>query len=196
MWGSDKKNQRPNLAVDTLIGANTTIRGDVVFAGGLHIDGKVYGSLTAESGQGAVLVLSDKGLIEGELRAPHVVINGQVRGNIYAAERVELAAQAKITGNIYYRLLEMTAGAEVNGQIVRDEEPLKRLPAPQPAEPVRLAAPAAGDPADDDGSTGVVTPAESGDSGAEPAAGDSGHDAQGQAQAPASASRHGKGRRG
>lgn len=188
MWGSDKKNQRPNLPVDTLIGANTTIRGDVVFAGGLHIDGKVYGSLTAETGQGAVLVLSDKGVIEGELRAPHVVINGQVRGNIYAAERVELAAQAKVTGNIYYRLLEMTAGAEVNGQIVRDEEPLKRLPAPQPAEPARLAAPVA-DAADDDapGAT-VATAGEIVDAPAEPAPADT----NGSASAP----RHGKGRRG
>jgi cytoskeletal protein CcmA (bactofilin family) len=188
MWGSDKKNQRPNLAVDTLIGANTTIRGDVVFAGGLHIDGKVYGSLTAESGQGAVLVLSDKGVIEGELRAPHVVINGQVRGNIYAAERVELAAKAKVTGNIYYRLLEMTAGAEVNGQIVRDEEPLKRLPAPAPAlvEPARLAAPVADEAVDADATE--VAAAEAPDSATEPAP----------TEGPSSTTtpRHGKGRRG
>lgn len=188
MWGSDKKNQRPNLPVDTLIGANTTIRGDVVFAGGLHIDGKVYGSLIAETGQGAVLVLSDKGVIEGELRAPHVVINGQVRGNIYAAERVELAAQAKVTGNIYYRLLEMTAGAEVNGQIVRDEEPLKRLPAPQPTEPARLAAPVA-DAVTDVETTVVDTAAgEATDASAQPTP----TDAHGSASAP----RHGKGRRG
>jgi cytoskeletal protein CcmA (bactofilin family) len=192
MWGSDKKNQRPNLPVDTLIGANTTIRGDVVFAGGLHIDGKVYGSLTAESGQGAVLVLSDKGLIEGELRAPHVVINGQVRGNIYAAERVELAAQAKVTGNIYYRLLEMTAGAEVNGQIVRDEEPLKRLPAPvpapAPAEPARLAAPVA-DATDDERIAG--TDAVDGEATEAPA-----EQAPSDTQASTAPTRHGKGRRG
>ncbi len=192
MWGSNKKNQRPNLPVDTLIGANTTIRGDIVFAGGLHIDGKVYGSLTAESGQGAVLVLSDNGVIEGELRAPHVVINGKVHGNIYAAERIELAAKAKVTGNIYYRLLEMTAGAEVNGQIVRDEEPLKRLPAPAPAlapvEPARLIAPTAEDTIDD----------------AEPASGLAAAEAPDRAAAPAPAeepsftttARQGKGRRG
>lgn len=178
MWGSDKKGQRPNLPVDTLIGANTTVRGDVVFAGGLHVDGRVYGSLTAEAGQGAVLVLSDKGQIEGELRAPHVVINGEVRGNIYASERVELAAQAKVTGNIYYRLLEMTAGAEVNGQIVRDEGPLERQPAPAPT------AEAAGPDAHAPGTGAVEAPGAGTPATAQPA------------EADAHAARAGKGRRG
>jgi cytoskeletal protein CcmA (bactofilin family) len=58
-----------------------------------------------------------------------------LKGDIVASERVELAAQARVHGNIYYKLLEMAAGAQVNGQIVREEEPRKQLPKPAAAAP-------------------------------------------------------------
>jgi cytoskeletal protein CcmA (bactofilin family) len=137
MFGSDKKGaSRPPVNVDTLIGSRTVIRGDVGFAGGLHVDGKIVGSVVSEPDVEAMLMLSDKGVIEGEVRAPHVVINGQLKGDIVASERVELAAQARVVGNIYYKLLEMAAGAQVSGQIMREEEPRKQLP--KPAEPVEV----------------------------------------------------------
>lgn len=131
MFGNNKRgNGSPPVHVDTLIGSNTTIRGDVSFSGGLHVDGRIEGSVVATPGDAALVMLSDKGVIEGEVRAPHVVINGQIRGDIIASERVELAAQARVEGNIYYKLLEMAAGAQVNGRIVREDEPRKQLPRP------------------------------------------------------------------
>lgn len=131
MFGSEKKpGSRAALSVDTLIGEKTVIRGDLTFTGGLHVDGTVYGVITAE-GTDAMIMLSEKGRIDGEIRAPHVVINGTLTGDIVAAERVELASQARVSGNIYYKLLEMAAGAQVNGQIVRDEEPKKPVSQPK-----------------------------------------------------------------
>lgn len=129
MFGSDRKAAgRPTMAVDTLIGSQTVIRGDVTFSGGLHIDGQVHGAIVAEAGSDAVVTVSDKGRIEGEIRAPHVVINGTLAGDVIATERIELAAQARVTGNIHYKLLEMHAGAQVNGQIMREEEPRRQPP--------------------------------------------------------------------
>ena len=141
MFGSDKKSgaPRPAVQVDTLIGASTVIKGDISFTGGLNIAGRVFGAIVAENGGNALLVLSENGSIEGEVRAPHVVIHGAIKGDIVASEHIQLAAQARVTGNIYYKLLEMAAGAQVNGQIVREEEPRKSLPKPTgdtPAEPV------------------------------------------------------------
>lgn len=136
MFGNDRKhNGRPAVNVDTLIGAGTVIEGDIRFRGGLHVDGTVRGKVLAEPGVEAVLTLSDQGTIEGEVTAPHVVINGVLRGDVFARERIEMAAQARVTGNIHYKLLEMAAGAQVNGQIVREEEPRREpaagaLPAP------------------------------------------------------------------
>jgi cytoskeletal protein CcmA (bactofilin family) len=140
MFGNNRKDgQRPAVNVDTLIGEQCTIEGEVRFSGGLHVEGTIKGAVAAESGAEAVLMLSDKGRIEGEIRAPHVVINGHVRGDIIAAERVELAAQARIEGNIYYKVLEMAAGAQVCGHLVREDEPRKQLPRPAEIEVVKEA---------------------------------------------------------
>lgn len=120
MWNGTKK-QRIDK-VDTLIGQHTEVHGDIVFSGGLHIDGVVKGNIEAGNDGSTTLVLSDKGSVEGEVRIPHVMINGLVIGNIYAAESVELAPQARITGNVYYKRIEVAMGAEVNGSLVHLDE--------------------------------------------------------------------------
>lgn len=133
MWGNDKRaggSAKPASGVESLIGQRTVIRGDIEFAGGLHVDGQVIGTLVADPNGDGTLILSDKGVIEGQVRAPHVVINGRITGDIYASERIELAANARVHGNIHYKVLEMAAGAQVTGQLVRTDEPLKQLPAP------------------------------------------------------------------
>lgn len=130
MFGSKKHQARPAITVDTLIGPKTTIVGDLKFSGGLHVDGTIKGSVIAETESEAILILSDRGSIEGQVRAPHVVINGQVCGDIFASEKVELAELARVTGNIHYKLLDMSSGAQVCGQIMREESPVKLLTGP------------------------------------------------------------------
>ncbi len=135
MFGSDKnkpaaKSTKPSSEVQTLIGENTTIRGDISFSGGLHVNGTVHGAVAAEDdSHDALLVLTDKGTIEGEVHAPHVVINGVLHGDVVATQKIELAASARIHGNIYYRLMEMAVGAQVNGKMIFEEEPARQLSA-------------------------------------------------------------------
>lgn len=120
MWGnsSNKKSSK----IDTLIGQNTELRGDVRFSGGLHIDGIVRGNIIAELGEGSILSLSERGLIEGEVRVPNVVLNGCVNGDVYSSDHIQLAANAKIKGNVYYKLIEIARGAEVNGNLIHYDE--------------------------------------------------------------------------
>jgi cytoskeletal protein CcmA (bactofilin family) len=105
--------------VATIIGEGTVITGDVAFSGGLHIDGKVEGNVTASSSSDATLTLSQEGVIHGNVEVPTVVIDGEIRGDVNVSERVQLAANSRITGNVIYNLIEMAVGAEVNGQLVR-----------------------------------------------------------------------------
>ncbi len=114
MFGS-KKN---NLKVDTLIGQSTEIKGDVVFKGGLHLDGTIIGSIYAEDDSGSTLIVSNNGAVEGDVTVPNIVLNGKVTGDVYASEKVELAKLARVSGNVYYNLLEMAMGAEINGNLV------------------------------------------------------------------------------
>ena len=117
---SSKK--RKSAKIDSLIGQNTLLCGDVEFSGGFHIDGKLKGTVRAVE-ESSLLTLSDHGVVEGDVHVPNIILNGTVIGDVYASERVELASNAKVIGNVYYNLIEMAMGAEVNGNLVHQAEP-------------------------------------------------------------------------
>lgn len=116
-----KKNNRRNSQIDSLIGSGTELLGDVHFRDGLHIDGVVKGNVIAE-GEHSMLTMSEQGRIEGEVRVHNIVLNGEVRGDVHAFQHIELAPAARVTGNVYYNLIEMAMGAEVNGNLVHEAE--------------------------------------------------------------------------
>ncbi len=116
-----RKNRR-HTVVDTLVGANTRISGDLHFSGGCHIDGTVNGSVTADPDSKSALSISDGGNIDGGVTVPYVVLNGIVRGDVFANQRVELGPTARVIGNVYYNLIEMAIGAEINGKLVHQPE--------------------------------------------------------------------------
>ncbi len=132
MFGNDKRNTKVAVAaINTLIAEGTRINGDVQFKGGLHLEGVIDGAISAE-GVDAVLTLSDKGRINGEVRVSNAVINGTVNGDIFVGERLELAGNARVEGNVHYKVLEMAAGAQVNGKMLYQSESPRRLSAPEP----------------------------------------------------------------
>lgn len=115
---------KPNLPegqIDTLIGPQVVIRGDLQFSGGLHIEGRVIGKLFAEEGQKAMLTLAENGSIEGEIHSPVVVINGRVDGDIHSSERMQLASKARVQGNVHYKVVEMAAGSILSGRLLHVE---------------------------------------------------------------------------
>ena len=122
MLGQGKKSKRSSTKVDTIIGQQTRIEGDVHFSGGLHIDGQVKGGVIAEADSTSVLTVSEHGSIEGDVRVPTVILNGRVNGDVRSDERIELAAKARVDGDVYYNLLEMAMGAAVNGSLVHNTE--------------------------------------------------------------------------
>lgn len=113
----------------TLIAKGSTITGDIQFDGVLHIQGNVVGHVTVAGDKGQ-LVVDRSGVVEGEVRVPHIIINGQVVGDVWATEKLELAENARVEGNVTYETIEMMAGAQVNGKLVRNKEEQKSLPAP------------------------------------------------------------------
>jgi cytoskeletal protein CcmA (bactofilin family) len=118
--------------IDSLIGVATNIKGDVLFNGGLRIDGQVIGNLTTETDKPSVLVISEHAKITGEVRAAHLIVNGEIIGDVYTTELLELQPKARITGNVYYKALEMHGGALVSGQLSHGHvaiEPLLKLAA-------------------------------------------------------------------
>lgn len=128
MWGNSKSG-RGVISVTTLIAQGTTIRGNIAFSGVLHVDGVVEGSLQAD-GNDATLTLSERGRIHGEISVPNAVINGAVVGNLHIGNRLELANAARVEGDIHYRVLEMSAGAQINGKMIYRSEAPRQLAGP------------------------------------------------------------------
>jgi cytoskeletal protein CcmA (bactofilin family) len=125
------RKQRTSGVIQTLVGDGTRIKGDVRFDGGCHIDGVVHGNVIADRDPEAFLSISSEGLVDGSVRVPTVMLNGKVQGDVYASIRVELGSSAKVIGNLHYELLEMAAGAEINGKLIH-ESVQEKAPAKQP----------------------------------------------------------------
>ena len=117
------KKKIKTMHVDTLVGKHTKVVGDILYTGGVHIEGEIEGNLMAEEADKGFVVVSESGLVKGEIRGPTVIVYGTVNGDVYATGTIELAAGAKINGSVYYNLLEMATGAEVNGNLVHQQNP-------------------------------------------------------------------------
>jgi cytoskeletal protein CcmA (bactofilin family) len=118
------RKSRSQASIGTLVGAETRVHGDVEFTGGFHVDGYVKGNVRSTKDQRSVISISERGCVEGTVMVPHVVLNGTVKGDVRATERVELGPKARVIGNVHYKLIEMSIGAEVNGKLIHESDHL------------------------------------------------------------------------
>ena len=121
MWFARRK--QPTIR--SLVGEGTVLHGDIGFADGLRIDGEVHGNVAATTAT-SLLVVSEKARVHGEVKAGHVIINGEVTGPVHATELLELQPKARVTGDVRYELLEMHQGAMIDGEL----RPLKSTERP------------------------------------------------------------------
>ncbi|MCP5162464.1 MAG: polymer-forming cytoskeletal protein [Hahellaceae bacterium] len=143
MWVKKKATTKPKSHghFDTLISSKTQLEGDLTFSGGLHVDGRIKGTIRAADNSDAVVRISDVGEVDGDVIAPHIIINGTVHGDVHSSQHIELAANASIKGDVYYHLIEMVMGAEVNGNLVHHKSPVavesakSELPEPASLQP-------------------------------------------------------------
>ena len=117
--------EKPCNTIDTLVGVKSELKGDISFSGGLRIDGKVKGNITAKGEANSTLVLSEHAVVVGNVTVPHIISNGSIKGIVRASERIELQPRSEISGDVHYKVIEMAYGAVVNGNLIRElgEEP-------------------------------------------------------------------------
>ena len=116
------KKQSRHAVIETLVGSNSKLNGDLHFRGGCHVDGTVNGNVSADPDTDSALSISDIGSIDGGVTVPYVILNGIVKGDVFASQRIELGATARVIGNVYYNLIQMAEGAEINGKLVHQPE--------------------------------------------------------------------------
>ncbi len=110
-----RKSKDPDI--ETLIGPGTRVEGHVLATGGVHVEGRVHGNVVAESGN-AVLQIAEGAVVEGDVDVPRVVVHGEVRGDIRARDRIALGPKARVAGSVVYGVIEMAAGAVIQGRLV------------------------------------------------------------------------------
>ena len=128
-----KKRQPP---IRSLVGEGARFVGDLEFSDGLRIDGEVVGNVTATNEHGNLLVISEKARIVGKVKAGHVIINGEVLGPVESGELLEIQPRARVYGDVRYLMLEMHAGACVEGDLrplKPEERPTLTLAASNPS---------------------------------------------------------------
>ena len=118
----NKRIEHEQDGIDTLIGRGCRIEGDIVFRGGLSVDGHIIGNVRAEPQGAGYLIVPPQGRIEGDVCARHIVVSGEVVGNLHASDRVELLARARIIGNVSYGGMTMQAGCSVIGRLLQVDE--------------------------------------------------------------------------
>lgn len=127
-------NQKKQPAIRSLIADGNHIEGHVNFVDGLRIDGSVTGNVRASEDRNSILVISETATVVGEVQADHVIINGTVRGPVYARRMLELQPRARIEGDVHYTSLEMHQGAIISGllrptPLVSEDKPTLKLAA-------------------------------------------------------------------
>ena len=113
-----KTHSKPQTQIDSLIGANASIGGDINFSGGLRIDGQVNGNVIATPGKPSTLVLSEHARVNGEISVTHLVSNGTVNGPVSASEYMELQGKARVTGDVHYKNMQIQLGAIIEGRLI------------------------------------------------------------------------------
>jgi cytoskeletal protein CcmA (bactofilin family) len=127
MFNRDSKPVR----IDTLIARSVKVYGGLEFAGGMHLDGQITGDVRAADPQTPTsLSVSDTGSIEGSVQVTDLILHGTVRGDIVARGRVVLGASARVEGDVYYGVIEMTLGAQITGKLVRLTDAQQSEPVP------------------------------------------------------------------
>ena len=114
----ERRRSGPQNRIDSLIGVTTRIEGNVIFSGGLRVDGMVRGNVVAVAEQPSTLVISFDARIDGEVQAAHIVVNGTINGPVHATETLELQAGSRVKGDVYYKTIEIHQGAVVEGRLV------------------------------------------------------------------------------
>lgn len=112
-----RKGRRPET-IRTLVGENAHVQGDLGFEGGCHIDGVINGGVDGSSDADAFLSVSEAGRVQGNVHVPRLALSGTVEGDVVVTERAELSATARVIGDVYYNLIEIEAGAEINGKLI------------------------------------------------------------------------------
>lgn len=103
-------------AINNVINSGTTVDGNIIFSdGSIKILGIVHGDVIGD--EKSSVIVCEYGIVNGDISADIVIIDGRVKGNIEARKSLLIKSKSSIDGNISYSLIAIEAGAKINGEM-------------------------------------------------------------------------------
>ena len=106
-----KEGQANADVIETIIGLNSEVEGNIVSQGSLRIDGKLRGDITVKGN----LVVGDQGSLEGSVNAKNIVVAGRITGNVVALEKIEINKSGRLIGDIISKFVVIEEGSHFTG---------------------------------------------------------------------------------
>lgn len=111
MFNSKSKAGEAPVGSATIIGAGTTITGDIVSSGDIRIDGTLVGNVKSK----ARVLIGQDGMVEGDVTGQNADITGKVTGSVKVQDLLQLRGKSVVAGEIYTGKLEVEPTASFNG---------------------------------------------------------------------------------
>jgi cytoskeletal protein CcmA (bactofilin family) len=128
-----------STGIDTLVGAEMHIEGDITCTGALHVQGAIHGNVLSDGGANASVTIDRTGSVNGMIQAVHILVRGHVVGPINSSQTIEIYPEGTITGEISFKALAIHAGGIVEGFLnplqATSHSALGNIPLPPPPPP-------------------------------------------------------------
>lgn len=111
-------NAMSKIDFQCLVSEQTLFKGDLIFSGGVQINGEIKGSIRGRPGGPTALIIGPTARVTGDILADNVVITGTVEGNVQANNLLKVDANAQLIGKVIYHHIEIISGAVVHGQLL------------------------------------------------------------------------------
>ena len=128
----EKKREIEEGKITGFFDKDTEIKGDLRFKGTFRVDGRFKGKVDSES----ILIIGDSGKVDADIKIGHLIVNGEIKGNIQASEKVEVNSNGRVFGSIITPKLAVEEGAYLEANCQTSDKITREMPAPAPlAEP-------------------------------------------------------------
>lgn len=129
MFGKGKNNKQLDYRSDeivALIGEGCIFDGDIISLSSTRIDGSVRGKISTNS----ILVVGEKGIVKGEVKAIEVIVHGKIEGSV-ESQRLEIKRDSSVSGDVFTKSLIIENGGIYNGRCTM-EQPSEKIIAQLP----------------------------------------------------------------
>jgi len=112
-----------NKKLESIIGKNSDINGELNVSGTLRVDGMVHGKVNAEC-----VIVSESAMIKGDIKARAIIVGGKVEGNLFGEEMIEIKSKGAVLGEIFTNKFFVIEGGILNGRVQMQKDETNVIP--------------------------------------------------------------------